>query len=180
MSIAGEHRPDSLPLVVGPVGIGGWLVLPLLDVIINPFYSAYEIYSVLTDWNLLGPFVGGAEDGRLEVARLPLLAYVFTSVVRGALAAYCLTLMLKRSPRTPRWMIIYYAAELVLGFLDFFLYRVVEGMLQQANPQDYWVLPFIAAICLIWIAYFRRSRRVANTFRSRQAEADKQLGEIFS
>ena len=69
--------------------------------------------------------------------------------------------------------------ELVLGFLDFFLYRVVEDMLQQANPQDYWVLPFIAAICLIWIAYFRRSRRVANTFRS-QEEADRQLSEIFS
>lgn len=179
MGVEGEHRPDSLLRIAGPVGIGGWLLLPLLDILINPFYSAYEIYSTLTGWNLLGPFVGGAEDGRFEAARLPLLAYAFTSVVRAALAAYCLYLMLKRSPRTPRWMIIYYAVELVLGFLDFFLHRVVEDMLQQANPQDYWVLPFIAAICLIWIAYFRRSRRVANTFRS-QEEADRQLSEIFS
>ncbi|OCC02257.1 hypothetical protein BA190_24720 [Labrys sp. WJW] len=179
MGIANEHRPASRAHIAGPVGIGGWLILPLLDILINPFYSAYEIYSTLTDWNLLGPFVGGAEDGRLEAARLPLLAYAFTSVVRGALAAYCLYLMLKRSPQTPRWMIIYYAVELVLGFLDFFLYRTVENMLQQANPQDYWVLPFIAAICLIWIAYFRRSRRVANTFRSPE-EAAMQLGEIFS
>ena len=179
MGVEGEHSPDSLLRIAGPVGIGGWLLLPLLDILINPFYSAYEIYSTLTGWNLLGPFVGGAEDGRFEAARLPLLAYAFTSVVRAALAAYCLYLMLKRSPRTPRWMIIYYAVELVLGFLDFFLYRVVEDMLQQANPQDYWFLPFIAAICLIWIAYFRRSRRVANTFRS-QEEADRQLSEIFS
>jgi len=179
MSIANEHGPASRAHIAGPVGIGGWLILPLLDILINPFYSAYEIYSTLTDWNLLGPSVGGAEDGRLEAARLPLLAYALTSVVRGALAAYCLYLMLKRSLQTPRWMIIYYAVELVLGFLDFFLYRAVENMLQQANPQDYWVLPFIAAICLIWIAYFRRSRRVANTFRSPE-EAARQLGEIFS
>ncbi|MBP0581596.1 DUF2569 domain-containing protein [Labrys sp. LIt4] len=179
MSIAGQDRLDSPHPLAGPVGIGGWLILPLLDVVINPFYSAYEIHSVLTGWNLLGPFVGGAEDGRFEAARLPLLAYTFTSVVRVALAGYCLCLMLKRSPRAPRWMIIYYAVELVLGFLDFFLYRTVEDMLQQASSQDYWVLPFIAAICLIWIVYFRRSRRVANTFRSRE-EADRQLGEIFS
>ncbi|MDZ5450792.1 DUF2569 family protein [Labrys sedimenti] len=179
MSIANEHGPASRAHIAGPVGIGGWLILPLLDILIIPFYSAYEIYSTLTDWNLLGPFVSGAEDGRLEAARLPLLAYALTSVVRGALAAYCLYLMLKRSLQTPRWMIIYYAVELVLGFLDFFLYRAVENMLQQANPQDYWVLPFIAAICLIWIAYFRRSRRVANTFRSPE-EAARQLGEIFS
>ncbi|QEN89211.1 DUF2569 domain-containing protein [Labrys sp. KNU-23] len=180
MSIAGEHRPDSLSRVAGPVGIGGWLVLPLLDIVITPFYSVYEIYSMVTGWDLLGPYVGGAEDGRFEVARLPLLAYAFTSGIRGVLAAYCLYLMLKRSPRTPRWMIIYYAMEFMFGFLNFFINRALEGILQQAGTQDYWILAFNTAICLIWIAYFRRSRRVANTFRSRQAEADKQLGEIFS
>ncbi|MGJ4857842.1 DUF2569 domain-containing protein [Labrys sp. La1] len=180
MSIAGEHRPDSLPPVVGPVGIGGWLVLPLLDIVITPFYSVYEVYSMLTGWDLLGPNVGGAVDGRFEAARLPLLAYAFTSVARGALAAYCLSLMLKRSPQTPRWMIIYYAIEFMFGFLDFFINRALEGILQQAGSQDYWILAFNIAICLIWIAYFRRSRRVANTFRSQQAEADRHLGEIFS
>ncbi|MGO4334817.1 DUF2569 family protein [Labrys sp. KB_33_2] len=31
----------------------------------------------------------------------------------------------------------------------------------------------------IWIPYFHRSRRVANTFRTQEAAVDRKIGEIF-
>jgi hypothetical protein len=165
--IAAPPEPDA------PVGIGGWLILPLLHLIASP---ARIVYELVQGWN-----EGLAEAGAdVEVGVEDVIAgleylntgeriaagFALCAAVIVLYAAFCLIQFLRKKRQVPNLMIAFY---LLLGAL------VVGNYVLLANFPALWTAPedlsdartglIRTAIAMaIWIPYFIVSERVKNTF----------------
>ena len=145
------------PAANGPVGIGGWLILPAIGMVFSPIGLALGSLGLL----VIASKVQSAGDTG-SAGSLKLLAGI-----NGAFTLYIL------------WTAIAFFAKkrsapalVIGGYLGSIVLAVVAALITQSIPQSpappagsEWlgvVKPVI--IALIWVPYFRFSRRVQNTF----------------
>ncbi len=149
----------------GPEGIGGWMALFLLGQLV---VIGVTIYKLPEAWSFLSD---GTWDLGRDIAFLRPILVMETAAgllqVFGPMVGILLTL--RGSPATPRFWQGYLAALTIYAVLDILgaeLLRAVFSSeevgrgLDQANRENIQLL----ATCAIWIAYWRISRRVKNTF----------------
>jgi hypothetical protein len=151
-----------------PQGIGGWLILPVLGLVVAPFYVGYLLVT-----NYLPLFF----DGRWRLLTTPgtsfyhhLWAPIITLEVIGnlasiALAVTSLVFLLRRSKKTPLLVIACYAWGAIFAVLDHVLVGAIPAAAAGlADPQVWVHIAQRIGAAAIWIPYFLLSKRVRATF----------------
>ncbi len=145
----------------GPVGIGGWLILPTVGIVLAPFYHMGSIIVRLQSPELYEDAVKLHIVG--DVALLVLAVLVGFSLFAG-----------KR--RTPTLIITYYLCTTAFFALMACIYGSMGIELKSRVPFMLVALAGQVITCAIWIPYFAKSRRVKATFNDRSIslrQADK-------
>lgn len=148
----------------GPKGLGGWLILPMIGLVLSPLRMGYQF---ITD---LLPVFDPAVWNKLTDAALPgyrpmlVPLIVFESVANVAMFAFTLAVMwffFNKSRRTPRLFIIWLVLLALTQVIDSALASRVGLPVDNASLRD--IIRSVAAAA-IWIPYFLVSKRVKNTF----------------
>jgi len=140
--------------VDGPVGIGGWLILPTIGLIFTPIAQALAVLGAVALANLKTTPANLASGlNQLAVANAIYGVYILV-------AAF---MFFAKKRMAPAMMI---GAYLLAIGLTFFSQVVVTHATQAASDPNSSIVVFArpVLVALIWIPYFRMSKRVRNTF----------------
>ncbi|OCC02271.1 hypothetical protein BA190_24795 [Labrys sp. WJW] len=163
----------------GPRGIGGWMILPIIGLIGTLVFTMINLYGVVTEWEGMKAIIAG-ENQTTAALRLPVAASLLGGLALSGLATLCLYRIFTHSPSVPRLMTIFYIGLVVISLAelggDSYASNLTNTPSDPTHIKDL-VRALIASA--IWIPYFQRSRRVANTFRTQEAAVDRKIGEIF-
>jgi len=131
-----------------PVGIRGWLLLPVLWLVFSTGFTVIMFLALVGRLFVKSP--------TQEAASLPIL--VTLAVVVGAFATFGVVIcacMSKRRKEFPTLMIVYYCADVVIGIAQ-------AAFDPEANLLREVGMAIIGAA--VWIPYFLVSKRVKATF----------------
>lgn len=151
-----------------PKGIGGWLVLPALGLLISPIRFCFLFYSSILP--SLMPATWNALTNSNSPAYHPLWGplIVFESISNLALFIFTLRLLwlfFKKSNRVPGLVVIWLVLSMALQVVDIlFAAQIPAVAVQQNNLESVKDLTRSLVAAVIWIPYFKRSKRVKNTF----------------
>jgi Protein of unknown function (DUF2569) len=148
-------------------GIGGWLILPLLGLIMSPLIMAFSIYEDLSPvfssdyWEDLTSPTSGLYH--------PLWERVLIFEAAGHLTIFLLGLaalvsFLRKSRKAPRLVIMWLLLTLVFVAADSYFRGYIPGGVEEFDSSflpGIWRAGIPAAI---WIPYFLVSKRVKATF----------------
>lgn len=152
-----------------PSGLGGWLILPMLAIVLSPLRLAHDLWDVLptyasTSWTRLT--VPGAEQYSPWWA-----PYLLTELGGNLLLAVFWVMMpflfFRRRTSLPRVFVVVLAAQLAFLVLD----EIAGTLLPTTTPGDpkAWAQLIRQGLwLLVWGRYFHVSRRVAATFTVRR------------
>ncbi len=149
------------------VGIGGWLILPSITLVISPLRIGHFLYTEM--WPI---FSQGHWDTLTNPAshayhRLwgPLLVFeVIGNLLVIVLGITALWFFMRRSHLAPKLVISWLVLGLVFIASDFFLSDLIPAVAKQADPSSAKELGRAIFGALIWIPYFMVSKRVKATF----------------
>jgi hypothetical protein len=165
-------QTESTPVVYGPVGIGGWLLLPLLHLLINIAINGKDVAEM---------FAGGSDGAELVRGSHEFVASLYNHttsvqqwVIFGIVAVtacvmvypvFCLVQFLRKKESVPRLMIAFYLLLLVVVGINAAFAHFFPDAAAQAGP-DTTVRDVVRTViaAAIWIPYFLTSERVGNTF----------------
>lgn len=161
----------------GPVGIGGWLLLPILGL----FGSiGWTVYNLITGYAEIAFFLMNLGDYASNEVAFPAFLSLGSAVLLICLASFALFQIFTHSPKAPRTMIIYFIMVIILTTIDGWSLNQIEAFSNE--PQTSYAKDLGKAIvrAIIWIPYFHLSKRVANTFKSKEKNIAQQIEKVFS
>ncbi|MGH8015140.1 MAG: DUF2569 domain-containing protein [Candidatus Zixiibacteriota bacterium] len=151
---------------VGPEGLGGWLILVAIGLLISPLRIAgieFTILSVMLDgtWSAISNSTSEFYNPLLA-AIIPIefalnLAFIFGFI-------FLIYLFFTKSSIFPRWYIAIYLANLlvIIGDAVAVKFAVPEQPLIDPETSKEFLRSLMA--CVIWIPYMFKSKRVEATF----------------
>ena len=180
MTYPSERLNNAVPTTDGPKGIGGWLILPILSLAGTTLWTGFNLSGLFTEWDGIKTIALGATP-ETAALRLPVAMSTLAGIAIIVIAVMCLYRIFTYSPTVPKMMTIFYIGLIFVTVAEAIADHMISLSTGSAMDADTTksILQAVVASA-IWIPYFHRSRRVANTFRSREAQADRQIGEIFS
>jgi hypothetical protein len=148
-------------------GIRGWLILPLLGLILSPLRLIYMIYEEM--WPIFSSDYWEALTSPTSESYHPLWWSVLIFEVAGNLTIFLLLLaallsFLKKSRKAPKLVILWYLLAFVFAAADTYFRGYIPGATEQNDTilsSELWRTGITAAI---WIPYFLVSKRVKATF----------------
>lgn len=146
-----------------PVGLGGWLILPIIGLVVSVIMTASNLWIGLRDFGALGWSTAyQAMPGVTVFSGLSL----FLGAVGIGFAVYCLNLIFNKDWRAPKfviWFLLFMAVvgTFEAGVLYYFSAQLNDPSLIENEPRDT-IRAWVG--CAIWIPYFLKSKRVKNTF----------------
>lgn len=164
---ANVESNDIAPKVDGPVGIGGWLILVVIGLVVTPIRLVLFLMT-----NYVPIFRDGAW-GQLTTPGTPayhaLWAPVITFEIAGnmliiVLALVTLFCLIRKSRKTPKMAIVLYSWAAVFVVIDFFTANLIPTVAAQSDPDSVKDLVRSLIAAAIWIPYFLVSKRVKATF----------------
>lgn len=162
--IVGTSRADvNHPFPDGPVGLGGWLILPIIGLVVTPLRAVFHLAGY-------GELLASMQHLTGGLSAFLVLEFVGNIIVLLVLPIILLVLLFRRSASFQRLFVIWAAGGLAFIVLDLIATQVFFGDVLVATNQ-----PLLDAqtttellrsvvFSVIWIPYIRLSRRVANTF----------------
>jgi hypothetical protein len=153
MTDAAQTEPKKLE------GIGGWLVLPPLHLAIDFLLFAWLFGIAIARHTV--PLTGGDTAGLQDA----IILFYFNGVV-SLYAVYCLMRLLQKKKDAPALMTGFYLLTIAQALADAVLLQMYPSLQTAPNAvlQDWLTVVRAVVIAAIFIAYFRRSVRVRNTF----------------
>ncbi|MEM6279086.1 MAG: DUF3857 domain-containing protein [Verrucomicrobiota bacterium] len=144
-------------------GLAGWLRLPALHLVAALFLSGYESFLLFRhDLNWIGHPVHW-----LVLVPIIFFPFLLVAVTRFFQQHYTLPLL----------MCAFYGLNLIIDGIALAFLQVLPPDLQNGFAMEW--LPARFLLPLIWIGYFLRSTRVANTFRKGIPEKYEQPAPLF-
>jgi hypothetical protein len=147
----------------GPVGLGGWLILPMLGLLVTPVGGAMVMAAYL-DLSDAWPYLTLGQSAFV-------IAEIAINAVLYLLAPITLLFfMFKRWDIFPGWYMIWAAAVPVILIADALMSYVVfpqayaDGTAEVFDKETTRGILRSIFSAGIWIPYMMRSERVANTF----------------
>ena len=160
--------PLAAPVARAPLqGIRGWLILPVIGLVITPIRAGYTLLTQY--WPIFrdGTWEKLTTPGSEVYHHLwgPMLTFeVIGLVVTMLLAIGTLVLLFRKSRKTPAFAISLLILGAAFPVLDNYLANLIPAVARQSNPN--WMLELMAPVisAAFWIPYFMISRRVKATF----------------
>jgi hypothetical protein len=155
--------PPAPAAAAEPVGLAGWLVLPIIGLFVTPARGVFHLASYRE-------FIGAGEllpDGLMAFIALEFIGNVVLLLV---LPIFLIVLLFRKSRDFPRWYTIWAGGGLAFIVLDMIATQVLFGDILAAAGQHLLdaesMQELLRSIVTagIWIPYMQISRRVANTF----------------
>ncbi|MDR7307272.1 DUF2569 domain-containing protein [Rhodoferax saidenbachensis] len=149
-----------------PSGLGGWLILPSMGLLVSPLLmakSVYDAYSPLMSTQTLA-LLANTQLPSHNPRLLPVVGLEL--LVNIAFILFTLTIIpkfFKKQASVPTLMAIWYAVPVAIHVVDIVLtdFAVSKTSVDAQLTSDAVKAVLIAAV---WIPYFMRSIRVKNTF----------------
>jgi hypothetical protein len=163
---------SDVPLAPKTRGIGGWLILPAIGLIVNPFLLAGLLLLNISMLN--GSF------GRLLAQGTPglrpaIVGQSITLLVLLGLQLYAGILFFTKSARLPTMMVVLLSVNVLFTIINV---AWTASVLQEfAGARDLVQSIIVAGI---WIPYFRISKRVEETFINRRPRTDNIAGAVLA
>ncbi len=144
-----EREPTGIA-----AGLGGWLILPAIHLIISPIQLAMVIVQDLSALAKRTPVV------------VPVTLELVVQLLHLAFCLFAAVQFFRRKRSAPVTMVVFYVLNIVSAFISAALGAWVLSELHTTNPQDTTALDIGRNVIssLIWIAYFLSSTRVRATF----------------
>jgi len=148
-------------------GIGGWLVLVIIGMIVTPIRTGYFLFStylpLFTDGILAAITTPGTKVYHALWA--PLLIFEIVGNL-GIITLSVLTLwhLFRKSRLTPRLGIAWLSWSLFFVVVDFFAANLIPVIAAQNDPDSAREVTRTVIAAAIWIPYFLVSKRVKATF----------------
>lgn len=148
-------------------GIGGWLILVAIGLMITPIRVAFGLFN-----DVFPAFTGGAWEKLTTAgspAYHPLWAPLLITETAGNILFILFSLAIlffffRKKRGTPLLMIIFLLSNLAFVAVDHLMAMkipVVAAMPDESTPAE---IIRLAIACAVWVPYFLRSKRVKNTF----------------
>lgn len=176
ISTASPALADSEPTAQpSPIGIGGWLLLPALAMVVSPIRIAYDFYQTFDP--ILKPSVWILLLRPGTPFHNPPLAALFTWEIIANAALFVFTVWLaflffKKRKNVPKLYVYWLLLGCVLQIADLFFSSLVPIVASQNHASSFNELAKAAIGAAIWMPYFLRSKRVRNTFVTEARESD--------
>ena len=143
-------------------GLGGWLALVGLGLIVGPFYTVSNIYGYFPLFNKTYNVPG----------YLPLLQFEFVIMIAFFLAnIYLLYLYFKKNIKFPKYYVTYLIATAVFAIVDYILLNSLvaptpeqQKILTDTSAQYTGTVSQAIITAIIWVWYMKKSKRVKATF----------------
>lgn len=156
----------------GPAGIGGWLILPFLGLVVSPFVVALTMARDVVPAFESGTWAALTTPGSPAYHAMWGPYLVGVALLNSALALAAIALLVVGFQKRlffPRLMVAFYAFVAAVAFVDV---AAVNGFLQEALPEEAAKLrpeayaAFLKSLLAggLWSTYFLVSKRVRNTF----------------
>lgn len=165
---ASEQTSVKPAAVQGPVGLGGWLILPAIGLMLTPFRV---LGSLATDFlPLFDEGVWEALTTPDSPAYHPLWApliglEILVNIVFLALSVVLIYMFFTKNWRFPRLMIAFLGLNAAFVVGDWLLSNLIPAVAaMDPDPEVYREMMRAVGGAMIWIPYFMVSRRVENTF----------------
>jgi len=165
INIGKEPLEDEIQPV--PAALGGWLILPLIGLVIRPFMYLIQLFT--------SNYFNGADLSRLAALNgywtFGITFEVIANVTMFLFSILLLILFLSNRNSLPRFYILFLLFTLFISLADTFILIVLldrEGIAMAR------IIGLVIG-CLIWIPYFLVSQRVKETFviRYKQKKSSK-------
>jgi hypothetical protein len=153
-----EQRDESVSRE-GPRGIGGWLLLPIIGLVLTPITAAVTVDEIYLPYILDEAMW---EDEAYLLYDTIVVAEMLAIVAIGLAALVALVLLFRRSRFFPRLMIGYYLFN-ALVMVGSRVASQAYGVWSETEVIDRDSLRAIIAV-VVWVPYFVMSKRVKNTF----------------
>jgi hypothetical protein len=150
-----------------PEGIGGWLILPAIGLILMPFRNAVTFYR---------EFLPVFTEGHWEILTTPgtdvyhpLWASLIIFEICGNLGFIIFDVILaflffRKSSRTPKVFIAFLGLNVAFLLGDYLMVKLIPATAAVDDPDTIREVMRGAIAAAIWIPYFLVSKRVKNTF----------------
>jgi hypothetical protein len=159
---------DAAPARPPVSGIGGWLLLPLIGLFIAPCVWGFVLVQYVA--LALNPQVGAVFGNPDSPHYFPGWSFFIASVTTASLVLVVFTVWLlvdffRKKRRVPKLMILLLCAGVVLSF-GFHLFMLQAPPVLASSTSSWGAKGIVQSLlaAAIWIPYFLKSERVANTF----------------
>ena len=150
-----------------PEGIGGWLILVVLGLVISPIRITMTLFNDLIPIFTSGAWQSLTTSGSPSYHSMwaPLIWFeIIGNVGAVVLAIVTLVFLLKKSKKTPVWAIAWLVWTAFFVTADYFLANLIPAVASQPDHESLKEMSRSISGALIWIPYFKVSKRVKNTF----------------
>ncbi|WP_378948708.1 DUF2569 domain-containing protein [Mesorhizobium sp. ANAO-SY3R2] len=147
----------------GPVGLGGWLILPMFGLFASPLVGVAQILTY-PEIGAAWPYLTAGQAAFVVTELVLNVALVFIA------PAVLLYFMFKRLQMFPGWYMIWLAVSPIYLIADALVGYAIFPQVSAAGANELFdkeTTRSIARLIIyaaIWIPYTMRSERVANTF----------------
>lgn len=148
----------------GPRGIGGWLILPTIGLVLSPLRMGFQFFTDLLPvfasdtWRQLND---ASRAGHQPMLPTLIVAELVANVAMFAFTLVLIWLFFRKSRRTPRLFVIWLILLLVVQVVDTTLISSLGLPIDKDSVRD--IVRSLVATA-IWVPYFLVSKRVRNTF----------------
>jgi Protein of unknown function (DUF2569) len=150
-----------------PVGVGGWLVLPIIGFVGVIVLTLINIIGALSEFEGLKT-VFTATDGPLRQLQLPVGLSMIFGIAVICSSSFCLFKIFasKKDPRSVA--VVHYVLLAAAGFVDLWADSALTDALPDTPHDPTAIKEAVRGVfmALIWIPYFLISKRVRNTFQN--------------
>ncbi|HKC66717.1 MAG TPA: DUF3857 domain-containing protein [Bacteroidia bacterium] len=165
-----RKKPKTLPLDENGIEIkhetlGGWLILPLIGLILTPFLCAATIfnnnYFNLNTWNILT--VSGSSAYNPLWAPGLVLELLLTTLVLVFSIMLCV-MFFTYDKRTPKFMIAFLILKVVVELVSLLFLLAIPAVDEKTIEDTSSALVKLVIAAAVWIPYFITSERCKETF----------------
>jgi len=163
-----NNQAPVAPILLDPIGIGGWLVLPIIGFFVTILLTAKNLVEGLSEENLEGLklIFSSSTENSLASLQVPIILSTMAGCFVILSGGYCLYLIFTKKQSIIKFATAHYIILAIGGLVDLWAGTVMQTAIPNTPLDKETIKGAVQGItaALVWIPYFNYSRRVKNTF----------------